>query len=436
MPWHIGKSNKCSDSKPFAVIKDGDGSVSGCHASKEGAKKQLAALYASEERSMSKLEQLRARINKWFDKEIEQEQDDQARSVVEVKRQEDGRYRWFSISATAAVNRDGEIDSRELFDTMVAVARMTNKYPKRDFMHLGDIGEQFHVGQTDFMARDGNTLITSGLYYDNDLAAMEIQARQRNPDFWGDSIHYIPLDSPEVEEIGDSAVPVWRVGKIKFVSTVPRSIAASLFVTGEVKEAKRMLKEMELDAFVSRFGDEDAARSWLKTNADGINRLIEDEGVITRAVDEEEAQEPEAEVEQEQEVEEVERVETEPEPVVDVVEIGEEVVNTIVQRVAESDTLGALFNKLEEQLEVVNQAIATLGVITEKERSKLSVRLEELEKDDEVKFVEMLDDMPRKRQVSVAFRPSQNANDTADASLADRAESVVASLGDDSLYPK
>ena len=434
MPWHIGKSQKCPDSKPFAVIKDGDGGVSGCHTSKEGAKKQLAALYASEERSMSKLEQLRARFIRWFDKEIEQEDREQARSVVEVKRQKDGRYRWFSISATTAINKDGEIDSRELFDTMVAVARMTNVYPKRDFMHLGDMGEQFHVGQTDFMARDGNTLITSGLYFDNDLATMEIQARQRNPDFWGDSIHFIPLDHPEVEEIGDSAVPIWRVGKIKFVSTVPRSIASSLFVTGEVKEAKRMLQKMELEAFVSLFGDENAARSWLEANADGINRLIEDEAIITRSVDEvEETVVPEVEAEPEVEVA---RAETAPEPEVDVVEIGDEVVETIVQRVAESKAITALFHKLDEQLEAVNQAIAVLGVLTEKERGKLSARLAELEKEDELKFVEMLDDMPRKRQVSVAFRPSQNANDTVEASLADRAESVVAALGDDSLYPK
>lgn len=40
---------KCPRSKPYAVIKDADGSVAGCHETEEAAKRQLAALYASEE---------------------------------------------------------------------------------------------------------------------------------------------------------------------------------------------------------------------------------------------------------------------------------------------------------------------------------------------------------------------------------------------------
>jgi Escherichia/Staphylococcus phage prohead protease len=48
MPWHIGSSAKCPASKPHAVIKNSDSSVAGCHATEEDAKKQLAALYASE----------------------------------------------------------------------------------------------------------------------------------------------------------------------------------------------------------------------------------------------------------------------------------------------------------------------------------------------------------------------------------------------------
>lgn len=439
MPWHIGKSKSCPASKPHAVIKDSDGKVAGCHETEAKATKQMGALYASEERSMSRLERLRARINKWFDSEIEQEE--QTRSVVEVKRQEDGRYRWFSVSATSAINRVSEIDSRELFDTMIGIAQMTGKYPERDFMHLGDHGELFRVGQTDFMARDGNVLITSGLYYENnELAEMEIQARKRNPDFWGDSIHYIPLERPEVEKIGDSVIPVWRTGKIKFVSTVPRSIAASQFVTGEVyQEGKRMLNDMEFGAFVSLMGDEDAAKAWLKRNADGINQLIDDEEIVTRAVDEGEVEsEPEVQVKQEEVVEEVERVENQPEPEteVEVVEIGEEVVEAVVQRVVDSEAINALFHRLEERLEAVDHAIANLGVLAEKERSKLAVRLETLERDDDDKFVEMLDDMPRKQRVTVGYRPSKNANDDVPQSMEHQAESAMSALGDDALYPK
>lgn len=46
MPWHI--SNKHKDCSGFAVVKDDNGQVVGCHKTEADAKGQLAALYASE----------------------------------------------------------------------------------------------------------------------------------------------------------------------------------------------------------------------------------------------------------------------------------------------------------------------------------------------------------------------------------------------------
>lgn len=48
VPWHVVKSSQCGSSKPWAVIKDSDGSVEGCHPTQAKADKQLAALYAAE----------------------------------------------------------------------------------------------------------------------------------------------------------------------------------------------------------------------------------------------------------------------------------------------------------------------------------------------------------------------------------------------------
>jgi HK97 family phage major capsid protein/HK97 family phage prohead protease len=51
VPWHIESDNpNCSG---FAVVKDADGEVEGCHETKADAEKQLAALYASEEDSVT-----------------------------------------------------------------------------------------------------------------------------------------------------------------------------------------------------------------------------------------------------------------------------------------------------------------------------------------------------------------------------------------------
>lgn len=55
MPWSVvNDPDRCSSSRPWAVVKDDDGSVEGCHATKGSAQQQQAALYASEQESESK----------------------------------------------------------------------------------------------------------------------------------------------------------------------------------------------------------------------------------------------------------------------------------------------------------------------------------------------------------------------------------------------
>jgi len=46
MPWHIEADNAACDG--YAVVKDDDGEVEGCHRTRGQAERQMAALYASE----------------------------------------------------------------------------------------------------------------------------------------------------------------------------------------------------------------------------------------------------------------------------------------------------------------------------------------------------------------------------------------------------
>jgi len=48
MPWTISRSDECPASRPWAVIKDDDGSIEGCHASEADAQAQLVALSIAE----------------------------------------------------------------------------------------------------------------------------------------------------------------------------------------------------------------------------------------------------------------------------------------------------------------------------------------------------------------------------------------------------
>jgi HK97 family phage major capsid protein/HK97 family phage prohead protease len=53
MPWSIKKDDRCPTDKPWGVVKDTDNELEGCHPSEAAAKKQQAALYANEDRSVT-----------------------------------------------------------------------------------------------------------------------------------------------------------------------------------------------------------------------------------------------------------------------------------------------------------------------------------------------------------------------------------------------
>jgi Escherichia/Staphylococcus phage prohead protease len=57
MPYHIAKSAQCPTSKPWAVIKDADGKVMGCHPSHDAAYEQLKALYVHDPNAKKSLDQ-------------------------------------------------------------------------------------------------------------------------------------------------------------------------------------------------------------------------------------------------------------------------------------------------------------------------------------------------------------------------------------------
>jgi HK97 family phage prohead protease len=53
MPYTVSKSDACPASRPWAVTKTTDGKLIGCHETKQGAQRQLAALMAKEEGTMT-----------------------------------------------------------------------------------------------------------------------------------------------------------------------------------------------------------------------------------------------------------------------------------------------------------------------------------------------------------------------------------------------
>lgn len=64
MPWHVVEDHAdCPAGKPWAVVKDADGSVAGCHASEADADAQVAALYAAEGNDAGNADELGGKPN-------------------------------------------------------------------------------------------------------------------------------------------------------------------------------------------------------------------------------------------------------------------------------------------------------------------------------------------------------------------------------------
>ena len=318
---------------------------------------------------------------------VEVSQEFVPRSQTTITRQADGVIRWLSISATATINKDGEIDSRTLFDNFAKRAAETGQYPERIFYHQR--GQKYVTGLADFLARSGNCYITGGVYNDSPLAQSEIKARETNPQQWGDSIGYIPMGPVEFIKVRGFDIPVYQDGINVEISTLPSNEAASLFIQTEVKRA---MNERQLQALADLHfeGDIERAKKWVEENPDEVNRQIDQSGLVTRATSTGSGQAAGDGT-----------TEGAPE-----FELTDEAIQIIVTRTTESEVIRAQATKLDEQA-------GTIATLTEKLTSVETVlaqverRLKEVEADDQDKRRQMANDLPANAVIPrLTYRPS------------------------------
>lgn len=333
-----------------------------------------------------------------------------------VLRQADGRYRWLSISCTSALNRVGEIDSRELFDRFIERAAAEG-YPQRDFYHLEDAAP---VGQCDTLVRDGNCLITSGVYYDTPIGQAVRRATEAGV-MAGDSISYLPVGGPELVEVAaDVRIPVYRDGILRWIASLPEGEAASLFTATTVREVQRMSDRLRqaLDA-LKEFGLTDADIDPIVAKVDGTNRAIDERDIITRTAPPTPSPDPEPEPEAARAPAGVEWA------------LDDAALEAMVRTLAESE----VFRTLQAGMETVRQAVEALQSRTaelagqaEALGQDVAGRLEALEKSDDDKRREWLADLPARQQVVVTYRPREAHEEEAPESMAAVADTTLAKI--------
>ena len=215
-----------------------------------------------------------ASIGEWSPVQIQHVPVNRGLSVV---RQADGRYRWAGISCTAILNKDSEIDSTTLFDRFVehfAERSRENDPVVLDFYH-----HDIFLGEVDYVARDGYTFITSGLFNDDDLGRAAAQGLEADPEYWGQSIFYKPSAVPSLVTVGDDIqFPVWEDGELLRVALLPRDRASAWFTT--INTRSMDMDQKVKDALRRLIGDDKADA--LADQSDEVNARVEKGDVIAR----------------------------------------------------------------------------------------------------------------------------------------------------------
>jgi len=206
--------------------------------------------------------------------EITEERATQSFQII----RENGKVRWLAIAASSVLNRSGEIDSTKLFDSFVDFIDRSGIYPVLDFFHTRD---EVRLGQSDFVARDGNLYISAGTFDDTEIARAAIETLEKTPDDWGLSISYLKTQEPVMTRVADGIdIPVYTEGINDFISVLPKTRACNLFTVIGTQGVERMKKEV-FDALVSLVGPERAKT--FSANVDQTNRVIDEQRLITRA---------------------------------------------------------------------------------------------------------------------------------------------------------
>lgn len=330
-----------------------------------------------------------------------------------------GQYRWLFVAATSVINRIGEIDSVSLFDSFIQHAADNDEFPRVDFYHLGGVDPAtWEFGTADYLARDGNCYIATGLFdEDHPLARAAIKAYEEQPGIWGCSIEFYAFAEPEIIVLDPEVrVPVYKSGKNTRISIVKECDAAGLFTrVANVTEEKVRMKRDILKVLEEFFGDDKEGMEAFAENVDGINRTIKTDGLISRAKaakrDSNPKDEDDAEDDEDTEAED-DSEDTEDDDEEAPIELDDEAIAQVAKVVLVSPEFAAIkqsLDKLQAGLDIIVQTQQNSAkdiVALKKDNATLAKRVAAVSKDDTERVQQIAEDMPSRRTTRKAgYRP-------------------------------
>lgn len=205
----------------------------------------------------------------------------QAQTLKKIQKRTDGRYEGFAIMGTCALNKDGEIDTRRLFDCFVNRFKGNREYI--NIYHLG--GDVTRIGEITMIFREGNLLVGHYVLDDNPVAnaAGATLAADTNGE-WGGSIEFLSDDAGTPVEIAQGIIAnMYLSGTLQGFS-IARAIRGAAWGTSHYLTRTPIMDKKTLADITQLLGNDPAALQEFESWVDGANLRLKDS--ITRTTEE------------------------------------------------------------------------------------------------------------------------------------------------------
>jgi hypothetical protein len=347
---------------------------------------------------------------------LKYEEFDETENRVNVFRSASGELLWMGIASSAVLNRVGQIDTTELFDDFERNFDEDN----RPYLTLQHLPKEFSFGDVRGVFRHNSLLFAYGSVDESTLLGRFAEERFSSGG-WGISIGFVTSEEPELLDFDGVLIPAFQSGTLVEVSALLEERAAAYFTS--INNVERGLerkmavnKEKAKELLVEFIGDNNESEvDELLELANKRERQIEDEGLITREVEDGDTEE-DSDVEDEEENEEDEEVEIllDERAMSQIVEnVSKKVVELITPRLDESmKEFDEFRTSVERQLGEVGEVIDTANKLLrelEERGDKMEERVVAIEREEDVKIRDAVNDLPasRKKQVKVGFRATE-----------------------------
>lgn len=195
-----------------------------------------------------------------------------------IYRDKDGTARFYATGSSAVMNKDGQFDSKSLYDSMI---RNTEVYGM-PYLTLFHKGKQRKIGEIVGVRRVGPLYVGGGTFDKGELPEAVIRAVEKDPSAFGISIGFFPTAAPKKERIGGVETLIYTQGINEEWSILPQERACAWFTNIKVERTV----DKEFEQFMGKiFPDNPELAKKYGTDTEQRAAAVEGSGAVQRATE-------------------------------------------------------------------------------------------------------------------------------------------------------